>query len=279
MQVNALPMQYEDSTHQLWDCNTKQGPLILKICNSNNATQSHFWLAMKQLFGVDLPKQLGDFEQVYNKLTGFSQLTIPNYIASGSITQNEKAFIIVNKVAGTMATVDDVDDGMVIQLANHIATLHQQTQVRWGLFSQAEFEAERWSQRLRDSLILLAEQRGDIPTDILADAIEIIGKCEVATFVPIMPDLRWDQFLQQEGKLSALVDLDAFVFGPKELELVLLEYLLDDQQARVFASQYQQIHALVDLSQVRQPYRLLLFMMNVLGEQDIDLWMQAPTRF
>jgi hypothetical protein len=94
-----------------------------------------------------------------------------------------------------------------------------------------------------------------------------------------MPDLRWDQFLENDGKLSALVDLDAFVFAPRELDFILLEYLLNQQQARVFAQQYQQSHSLPDLSVVRKPYRLLLFLMNVLGEEDIDTWMQAAARF
>ena len=113
----------------------------------------------------------------------------------------------------------------------------------------------------------------------MLEALNQVTGISVENFVPIMPDLRWDQFLQYDGKLSALVDLDAFVFGPRELELVLLEYLLDQQQAELFMLHYQQMHAMPDLSEVRTAYRLLLFLMNVLGEKNIDIWMQASIRF
>ena len=94
-----------------------------------------------------------------------------------------------------------------------------------------------------------------------------------------MPDLRWDQFLRQQDKLSALVDLDAIVYGPRTLEFVLLEYLLDPSQAECFAAEYQNYQVIPDLTDVRLPYRLLLFSMNVLGETDLDEWLNHPHRF
>ena len=98
-------------------------------------------------------------------------------------------------------------------------------------------------------------------------------------FVPILPDLRWDQFLTDSNKLTGLVDLDAVVYGARELELVLLEYLLSEQQAGVFKKVYEGYQPIPDLTLCREPYRWLLFFMNVLGEQSHDAWMQAPMRF
>lgn len=279
-QITALPAMYDDSTHQLWQCDTSIGQLILKVCNSHNIDKSTFWHGMVNLFNVDLPRQLGEFDQVYKALTTMSQLTIPEYIVSGSSSQQTHAFILATKLSGMMVNDVEVDDGMVVSLANHIGALHQHGQKNWGRFSQADFDTQQWSLRLQDTLKLLAKkQQAIITTELLNEVIELAANCTVDKFVPIMPDLRWDQFLQQNGSLSALVDLDAFVYGPRELELVLLEYLLDDQQAILFAEQYQKTHSIADLTQVRKPYRLLLFMMNVLAEKDVDAWMQAPTRF
>ncbi|MBE9549095.1 MAG: phosphotransferase [Proteobacteria bacterium] len=279
IQATALPMMYSDSTHQLWDCETAQGPLIVKICNSANVTRSIFWQGMQSLFAVNLPGQLGEFEQVFASLAKLSPLEIPEYIASGPASAHQQAFIAVKKLPGKMLLAVDVDESMVVSLARHIGTLHQHRQASWGGFGQAQFAAEYWPHRLQDSLQLLADSHANIPADILAEAIKLAGNCEVNEFVPIMPDLRWDQFLQHQGKLSALVDLDAFVFAPRELELVLLEYILDERQARVFSRHYQQAHCLPDLSGLRKPYRLLLYLINVLGEKNIDRWMQAPARF
>ncbi len=278
IKATPVPALFEDSTHQLWQCDTVEGELMLKVCNVDNVQTSSFWQAMTLLFNVDLPQQLGDFCPVYQQLSELSPLVIPNYIAAGSYEGDESAFILNKVVAGTMVTTDVVDDDMVVKLAQHISPLHQQQQASWGTLLDANFPARNWSQQLQTTLNTLAENQA-IPSPLLAEALSQAALISVDYFVPIMPDLRWDQFLCDEGRLSALVDLDAFVYAPRELELVLLEYILDWQQAALFIAHYQQTHSLPDLSKVRTAYRLLLFMMNVLGEQDIEVWMQSPKRF
>jgi hypothetical protein len=279
IQAKALPKMYEDSTHQLWDCDTDQGSIILKICNDDNVADSTFWQGMAWLFKVDLAEQLGDFQSVYNLLNRLSPLVIPNFIAAGSVSQDEKAFIVAMKVAGSMVNTSDINDDLVVGLANHIAKLHSHTHFKWGQLGHAEFDSKQWIQRLKFTLKSLGEKQASVSTQLLSEAIELASQWSAEQFVPIMLDLRWDQFLHQDGKLAALVDLDAYVFAPRELELIMLEYLLDAQQATLFIAEYQKTHALPDLAQHRIPYRLLLFMMNVLGEKDVDSWMQAPTRF
>lgn len=279
IQAQALPMQYDDSTHQLWDCDTKQGALILKVCNRYTVAQSTFWQAMLHLFDVDLPTQLNKHQQLYKKIAELSCLKIPQYIASDSATEDKQAFVAVEKIAGVQVEIDDVDDAMVRVMAEHIASLHQHRREAWGRITHSEFAPQQWSQRLQQTLKLLAPQHGNIPLALLDEAIRCAENIKVDTFVPIMLDLRWDQFLHNDGKLSTLVDLDAFALGDRALELVLIEYLLNAEQCKLFATYYQQTHLIPDLSQTRQVYRLLLFMMNVFGEKDLTIWMQAPSHF
>ena len=281
IQASALPVMYDDSTHQLWHCDTIDGQMMLKLCDSHSVQSSSFWQGMTHLFEVELIRHLGQIDAVYKTVTELSPLQIPEYIASGSSEQNERfsAFLLARIVPGIMVEKALVDDIMIITLAEHISRLHQCHQVTWGPIHSSKSTAKQWPQRLQKTLKLLAEKQQLASIEMVSEAIALATDCTSDTFVPVMPDLRWDQFLQQNGSLSALVDLDAFVYGPRELELVLLEYLLNDHQARIFADHYQQVHLLPDLSRVRKSYRLLLFMMNVLGEKDVDAWMQAPTRF
>ena len=272
IKATPLPALFEDSTHQLWQCDTVDGEMMLKVCNADNVQASSFWQGMALLFNVNLSDQLGEFKLVYDKLSTHSSLIIPDYIASDS------AFILTRLIPGSMLDASNVNDEMVVKLSQHISALHQCQQSVWGSLTNVNLTADHWSMRLVETVNQLAKNQS-IPEQLLAKAIEQSSKITVENFVPIMPDLRWDQFLQDNGQLSALVDLDAFVFAPRELELVLLEYILDQQQADLFISYYQKSHSLPDLSKVRTAYRLLLFMMNVLGEQDIDVWMQAPTRW
>jgi len=281
-QAIALPVMYEDSTNRLWQCDTVDGLMILKVCDSHNVASSAFWQGMKALFAIDLPSQMNQFDHVYSEISATTSLTIPDYTASASAVENESspAFILASLLPGSMLEPVEVDDGMVADLAEHISALHQQQRSTSGAIYATGSDASQWLNRLKESLVLLAEYHSDsVPSDLLHEVFAELVQCTVDHFVPIMPDLRWDQFLQQDGKLSALVDLDAIVYGPRELELVLLEFLLDQQQAMIFKEKYQQSHSLPDLTKVRKAYRLLLFMMNVLGEKNVDAWMQAPTRF
>lgn len=277
--VRALPAMYEDSTHQLWHCDTVDGEMMLKVCNRANVKNASFWQGMKTLFDVDLTQSLGQFNRVYQQLSQLSSLAIPEFIAADCASEpSSPAFILTRMVSGIMVDVKHVNNDMIISLAKHISQCHQCENTQWGELHNAKKRAKEWGDKLHSTLMLLAESQ-NIPSEIWDDIGNQAKLISVEKFVPVMIDLRWDQFLQQDGKLTTLVDLDAFVYAPKELELVLLEYLLDEQQAREFKRYYQQKQRMPDLSAVRSPYRLLLFLMNVLGESDIKSWMNAVIRF
>lgn len=279
--VHVLPAQYEDSTHQLWRCKSVDGPLMLKICNGHNIRQSSFWQGMSLLFDVQLPAQLGSFKAVYEIVNENSPLTIPDYIASDSDNRNKKqrAYILTKLMQGSMVSHQNVDDGMVSMLAKHISQLHQARQTAWGKLIQPVFTLNTWAERLQHTIKILAEDKR-VPDRLLGEALAQAAEINPDYAVPIMPDLRWDQFLQNNGHLTTLVDLDAFVIAPREFELVLLEYLFTPAQAKVFIAEYQShFPDAIELSQVRKSYRLLLFLMNILGERDIDAWMAAEKRF
>ncbi|PHS24520.1 MAG: hypothetical protein COA83_07925 [Methylophaga sp.] len=277
IQLTPLPKMFDDSTHQLWRCDTVEGEFMLKVCDGNAVANSTFWQGMSLLFDVQLPAQLGEFKGVYDLISQHSPLMIPDHIASDSENSNkqQRAFILTKMLSGSMVEPHDVDDEMMKALAKHISQMHAQQQTTWGRVTQPELALDDWPIRLQNTLITLAVQQ-DIPGNLLAEALSQAKTIKADFAVPIMLDLRWDQFLQENGKLSALVDLDAIVYAPRELELVLLEYILTPKQAIIFKSEYPYS---IDLSQVRQPYRLLLFLMNVLGKKDVGCWMQREYGF
>lgn len=95
----------------------------------------------------------------------------------------------------------------------------------------------------------------------------------------IMPDLRWDQFLTDGKKITALVDLDALISGSIELEFVILEYLLTNQQADWFLVEYSKTAMPPKIFKIREKYRTLLSNMNILGCKDHKKWLQQPIIF
>ncbi len=273
--ASPISPKFEDSTHQLWHCETVDGSMVLKCCNQRTIQNSSFWQGMNHLFGIDFPQSLASIDKTHHFLGDKGLLDVPEFIASEGST-----FVLARYIEGTDVDVELVSDEMVILLARHVAMLHQNKRSRWGAFHQAEYSAIQWSLRLQQTLNSLAKSHpATIPKDIIKQALQQLSTLNIDSFVPIMLDLRWDQMLHQQGKLSAIVDMDAFVVGPKELELILLEYQLNKHQAEIFLDCYQQYTEWPDLSEQRYSYRLLLFLMNSLGETDVNKWMNAAIRW
>lgn len=272
--AKAVAAQFEDSSHQLWFCETTVGPLFLKVADKTAIRASFFWQGVNRLFALNFPASLAETAEVQRFLSSLSPLVIPECLVS------HHDFILCRQVAGSMLTAGNITQQNVLALAGHVAQLHQHISAQWGALLKPTFNAEQWSARLRQTLSHLASHHElDVPPIILGSALKQAADIQPDRLVPVMLDLRWDQFLNEDGQLSALVDLDAFVIAPRELELVLIELLLTQEQAQIFSDKYSESHTLPDLSEVRTAYRLLLFLMFVFGETDCQAWLDRPTYF
>ena len=281
--VVAMTNKFEDSTNLLWLCDSKQSePAVIKVCDWQDVEDSDFWLGMRALFNLQYPQQMGFYAKVYELINDVTVLSIPELLACESATPDYAGFLYCSKLPGQVLE-DGVEGGvneqMVRQLVHHLTQLHNVTNNQFGTLFNPEFSKALWWLKIRSTITLLAEKQGvKIDRNLESTLFKSQQACPVQ-FVPIMPDLRWDQFLTDSEKLTGLVDLDAMVFGAVELEFVVLEYLLTEQQAVLFKQVYQMEHDLPDLRACRDVYRVLLFLMNILGEKSLYAWMQAPTRF
>lgn len=266
----ALPSKFEDSTHQIFVCDTVDGRMVLKVCDHAVIGKSGFWLGLNQLFGADFPNSLGRIQGTHNLLTEQGCCIVPDYVAS-----RNNRFVLTRFVAGVDVDVTRITDDMVEQLATHIGKLHQHTRKTWGSVHTPTYKPNNWREHLHQSILTLAAQSAvSIPESLLREVLAQVKMQQETAFVPIMLDLRWDQFrtLDHSSKL-ALVDLDAFAIGPHTLELVLLEYVLTPHQFALFKSAYTAKNDWPDYSMQKQSYQLLLFLMQVLGETDLEKWM------
>lgn len=282
VQQNTLPVliapaspitaRFSDSTHQLWSCNTQDGPMVLKVCHQSRVQQSTFWLGINTLFQLDFPHSLHATQQISQFLHKAGAFAVPEVIA-----EQARQFVLVRYMVGEDITADSVDEDCVRQLAHHLGKLHQHQSVNWGSLNNPSFNAVDWSVRLEDTLRVLAERASlPIPAKWMQQVREEIQQIRPQHFVPTMPDLRWDQLRRLENGQLAVVDLDAFVRAPRELDFVLLDYLLRPQHALAFKGTYSQYHDWPDVSTCRLTYRLLLFLMHVLGEPDLEKWLSQP---
>ncbi len=273
----ALPLdaQFPDSTHQLWQCDTADGKMILKVCHQSRVQDSSFWQGMNHLFQLDFPQSLAHTEAISRFLQKNGGFSSPEIVA-----EQAGHFVLVRYLEGVDLSADLIDNTTVIQLAHHWGKLHQHLSTKWGSIKKPIFSANDWPIRLEQTIQLLSDRNGiPIPADILKMSYGQCRTLSLEQFVPVMPDFRWDQLRQCDDGTLAVVDLDAFVRAPRELEWVLLEYLLSPQQAKLFVEIYTQYQPIPDLSACRLSYRVLLFLMNVLGESKLQQWLEQPPLF
>ena len=286
--VDSIPQAFSDSTHHLWrlqgSTETHENH-FLKVCSN---TESPFWQIMNKLFEFDLNTEIAYFPHNYEFIDQACSLEIPELVKAESIT-NKKAFILTSELNGS-AIDSNINDQMVQQLASHLAELHSNKIPTWGSLNTPKFNTSTWSNRLRSTLINSDKKWGGVllksnndsnanSKNYLKQALEACSDIKAIDFVPMILDLRWDQFWQQDNSITALVDLDAFVYAPRELDFVILEYLLTSNQVSFFKETYVKQHAIPNLNESRLAYRLLLFYMQILGETDLDVWMNRKALF
>lgn len=265
-----LPSRFIDSTHQLWRCKTGDGEMVLKVCNHASVAKSRFWLGANHLFAADFPNSLSNIQLTHDFLTNNGALKVPEFVAA-----NTNRFVLTRFLPGVDLGASEVDNKWIIALARHIAKLHQRTYQQWGSLHAPQFATEDWPKRLHETLKWLAEKSATpIAEALLNEILALAENTQVSKFVPLMLDLRWDQLRILDDGSLALIDLDAFVVAPRALDLLLIEYVLSPAQLALFKREYCKTHAWPDAAAQKPCYQLLLFLMNVLGEADLDAWMK-----
>ncbi|QJD82917.1 hypothetical protein [Cohnella herbarum] len=112
---------------------------------------------------------------------------------------------------------------------------------------------------------------------------EIIKKLQVnpapsiSSFVMVDMDSR--QLLFDDKRVTAIVDTEAYVIGPRELDLVTIECNLTSNGARAFKRGYESIGEFPDLTQCREPYRYFFSLLEVKGPIDYKEWTNTPKYF
>ena len=277
--IKEIPQAFSDSTHRLWCLQNPNKPdlnYILKMCSN---TQSPFWQIMQDLFDYDLKAEIAYFSDTYDFIGQTCDIKIPSLLRAE--VNNDFSYVLTTELEGK-ACGSNINDHMIRQLARHLAQLHDKNCQQWGRLQKPQFKAKDWSRCLKITLERSSKKWGGVflQSDMyLKQALDACDAINSSEFVPLIPDLRWDQFLQKDNEISGFVDLDAFVYAPRELDFIILEYILSKHQFDIFNSVYSEYHSIPDIALARPAYRLLLFYMQILGEVDLEDWIKKEYYF
>ncbi len=286
--VERVAPLFDDSSCQLWklyfENSARIERQILKV--SGREQDSPFWKMMRELFDVSIDTQFQHAETIYGFLQDALNIDNPVLIKSGKA--ESLSFVLMSELSGQAVRHEAINDKMVVALAQNLSQLHQYTCQTFGslvLLEQGEQDLtlsqaigmDAWQSKLSQTLQHLSKVQDLSVQKAVAECKQL----EVSRFVPLMMDLRWDQFAEQEGRLTGIFDLDAFVCAPIEFDFVILEYLLNQQQLALFKKTYEanSINDIPPITSARISYRTLFYLVNALGETDFQRWMSQPEFF
>ena len=281
-----LNVGYENA-NEIWDVATERGAYIVKIPRAVAGRPRHpFWYGLYKLFGLHVYVDIESLKPLADFIHARSPLRVPfvrRVDTSGE--QIPRPYTIVERVRGEQASLDGEHAEEIARgLGEHLGSLHQARFDYWGVFEgDPKLAPAEWPQRVADVLGELAGRDGPA-RDKIRPRIEPLqraarGLAQPDDFNLIFPDLRASQFLQQDGKLVALVDIDSIVIGPRELDLIAAEFMLRRELVEPFAAGYTKFLPLPRFGDVRELYRTLWFLVWILGEDDYDKWMRHDAWF
>jgi len=282
--IEEIKPLFDDSSCQVWKLEFKQKRAgyhraVLKKADGQQNTP--FWQMMAILFDVSIAENLTHGRVTYQLVAETVDIAVPQFIEAAECERD--TCLLVSEIDGEPMPVSMVDDDSVRAIAQYLHSLHSVEFNLFGSIRQASnrqgIEIAEWSERLLKCLTSLAKKQkfSQIELDAISKQLQTL---KTERFVPLMMDLRWDQFAQTEGQISGVFDLDAYVSAPIELDFVILEYLLNDKQSKLFVETYIQLGGVIpDMKPVRKVYRTLFYLVNSMGESDYQKWMSQTEYF
>jgi hypothetical protein len=232
---------------------------ILKINAINESSPSPFWMYIMNLFGYNFYSHIENLNEISKKLENkYIQIAKPVYINA-----KEKSHLYY-EIEGIKYEPDifPSNKDVFYQLGEYIGYIHKTTYEYYGTFIQ-KFNKDSFGSKLKkviEELIFKSWHENEKLFRYLGNIN--FDEITCSEFSLIMPDISANQFIFSKdlNKIAALVDLDAYIIGPQELELTILEMCIPDKKcAEYFHSGYERHRKFPEIENVRHIYRLLTF--------------------
>lgn len=239
---------------------------IVKQPKQIRESMSPFWQQMDAIFGINCVSQLRAMPTVSRRLQQQTIIPVPQVIHVELDTPDlEAPFVVLTRLAGTDHEPDEFPDGEALhyQLGQYIGYLHAQSYTGYGnalmepLHPKADFLTTVRStmrqiiKRFWDNQAELYRYLDDLVATVDADALFSSANL-------IMTDISGNQFVYDGQRISGVVDLDAYVIGPREWELSTLEMGITAPAA--FRRGYERYLALPTFAPFRAFYRLWMYL-------------------
>lgn len=281
-EIVELSPGYEDHASDVWLVKTDHQEVVVRSSRMTAEPSNEFWWGCRKLFGID-PRQVFELEHVNNKLSDLTSIPVPRVINKGEAFARE--FVVVEKLKGEVVQSFIGQPSSVLQsLGEGLAEIHRHNENYIGSPSGSfKVRLEDFNQHLKDIMAEVVSRfyfdQERIKSKLLEinDLLDRLPVPEFSTFVLV--DMDPTQFLSNSKVITGLVDTEAYVIAPRELDFIGLEYVLDEKSAMSFKVGYENVMEIPDLTKCRTIYRYLYRLLSVQGRVDIDEWINHKIIF
>ena len=211
---------------------------ILKI-NTQDVLGS-FWLQQSELYGSCYETYIKELDVLYEVISSNPFISTPRlYEYSES-----KRYQIFECVEGKNWEPDEFPNNINIAriLGKYIGTFHQTEYTGYGTVgnhNRTDFK-KHFFETCRKQIETYWDNDSE-KFEQLAEYESRFKNCN--TFSLIMTDISGNQFIYNDDYSSILynIDLDAYVIGPRELELIIIKDCLSNEAFEVFKEEYEKI--------------------------------------
>jgi Ser/Thr protein kinase RdoA (MazF antagonist) len=274
----SLDPGYSGHANDVWRVRTSSETAIVRAFRGQ--PEGPFWDGCRALFGID-PADTFHLESLNRLLAGISPIPVPRVLRK-SVVDGRRCVVVELMPGQPLQGFREQPDGMLYGFGQALAQIHAARFHFFGHPSGARpSPLASFHTQMVDVMRDLAE---GAPDSALRQALEPV--CAAAMVLPapaagslVMVDLNPSQFLTDGEFVTALVDTEAYVVGPRELDFIALEYVLDPSAAAAFACGYRSVAPLPALSAVRPVYRYLYRLFEIEGDVELQEWMAWPILF
>lgn len=273
---------YSGHASDVWRVQTTREVVVVRSLRETEELAGPFWKGCHSLFGLD-PRRLFDLEPINAILAQLSSIPVPQVLRKGLV--GGQPYAVVEYMPGSPLNDFSSLSGSALEaLGQALARIHTcQFEYYGSLGGQVRSALSTFPARLIETMRMLVHQfyqQNAAIKEALSPTCEAVSELpSVEAGVPVLIDIDPTQFLTDGELFTALVDTEAYAIGPRELDFIGLEYILDQRGATALARGYNGVLPLPKLSQVRPVYRYLYRLLEVQGSVELDVWMRHPPLF
>ncbi|TNJ68107.1 aminoglycoside phosphotransferase [Paenibacillus hemerocallicola] len=280
--IQILDPGYSGHASDVWLVKTASQEVVVRSSRWRNEPDREFWWGCKFMFGID-PRHMIYMKENSKLLQTVSEIALPKILSWAEMDGRE--YLVVEKMKGhALSSFKNQSHELLYQFGVWLAKVHLNTSSFYGNLAKTKVgKREEFHNKLAQAMKGIAEREYPSDSHIRTSLDPILEQLHDLPhpqhFCPILVDMDPSQFLAEAGKITAIVDTEAYVIAPREFDFIGLEYVLDEASSASFLNGYTTILGIPELSECRRAYRYFYRLLGVQGSVDLDKWFAQSELF